>query len=134
MRYLIALLLLLASFAPAWAIDVNGASAEELARELINVGAKKAADIVEHRQRHGPFKSFDDLRAVKGIGDRTLELNRDRIRFEPDAGLPAAPGAKPDKKHGAMRGAESGAMPGAMPGAMHDSMSAPQAESRSQQR
>ena len=40
----------------------------------------KAKAIVEYRQKHGPFKNPEDLSLVKGIGDRTVELNKENIR------------------------------------------------------
>ena len=42
----------------------------------------KAKAIVEYREKHGPFKSPEDLSLVKGIGDRTVELNRANIRVK----------------------------------------------------
>ncbi|EKE76688.1 ComEA family DNA-binding protein [Gallaecimonas xiamenensis] len=63
-------------------VDINSASAEEIARILKGVGAKKAALIVEYREAHGPFKSLEDLKAVKGIGDKLLDANADKIRFK----------------------------------------------------
>ena len=39
----------------------------------------KAQAIVEYRKTHGPFKSFEDLTLVKGIGARTVEINRGNI-------------------------------------------------------
>ncbi|WP_406667964.1 ComEA family DNA-binding protein [Gallaecimonas sp. GXIMD1310] len=63
-------------------VNVNSASQEELARILKGVGAKKAALIVEHREAHGPFTSLDELKAVKGIGDKLLSANASKIRFK----------------------------------------------------
>jgi competence protein ComEA len=53
-------------------IDLNAAGENELA-QVPNVGPKKAAAIVKHREEHGPFKSVNELTAVKGIGGKTLE-------------------------------------------------------------
>ena len=41
----------------------------------------RAQAIVEYRQQHGAFADAYDLANVKGIGDRTIELNEDRIRL-----------------------------------------------------
>ncbi len=70
--------------AGAWAatperVDINTADAATLARVLEGVGPAKAAAIVEHRRRHGPFRRAEDLARVKGIGPRTVERNRGRI-------------------------------------------------------
>ncbi|OOC48374.1 MULTISPECIES: helix-hairpin-helix domain-containing protein [Thioalkalivibrio] len=63
-------------------LNVNGASAEELAALLDNVGPVKAQAIVEHREVHGEFASVQALTEVSGIGERTVEMNLDRIVVE----------------------------------------------------
>jgi len=63
-------------------VDVNTADAETISAELKGIGLSKAAAIVEYREAHGPFKSLDDLMQVKGIGPRTIEINRENIRFD----------------------------------------------------
>lgn len=60
-------------------IDINTADAQTLATGLSGVGETKARAIVAYRDQNGPFKSPDDLKQVKGIGDRILELNRGAI-------------------------------------------------------
>ena len=64
-------------------VDINTADAATISAELKGVGLSKARAIVEYRKKHGPFKTPDDLSLVKGIGDRTVELNRDDIRVRP---------------------------------------------------
>ena len=61
-------------------VDVNTADAETISAELKGVGLSKARAIVEYREKHGPFRSADDLSLVKGIGERTVELNRPDIK------------------------------------------------------
>ena len=63
-------------------VDINRADATTLAQALNGVGESKALAIVDYRDRHGPFRSAEELLAVKGIGERILELNRDSIRIE----------------------------------------------------
>jgi len=58
-------------------IDLNTASAAELAK-LPGVGPAKAQAIVEHRSQQ-PFTSPDDLRKVKGIGDKLYDRVKDQI-------------------------------------------------------
>jgi competence protein ComEA len=53
-------------------LDLNRASAAEL-EELPGIGPARAAAIVEHRERHGPFGVPGDLRAVPGIGEVTFQ-------------------------------------------------------------
>ena len=60
-------------------INVNQATAEELAKALNGVGLKKAEAIVAYRTANGDFTSIDDLKNVKGIGESTLNKNRARI-------------------------------------------------------
>jgi competence protein ComEA len=61
-------------------VNVNTADAETISAELKGIGLTKARAIVEYRKKHGPFRSADDLSLVKGIGERTVELNRDDIK------------------------------------------------------
>lgn len=58
-------------------VDINSASAEELAG-LPGIGESKAKAIVEYRAAE-PFQSVDDLKKVKGIGDKMLEALRPDI-------------------------------------------------------
>jgi competence protein ComEA len=60
------------------AIDINSASEAELDK-LPGVGPAKAKAIVEDRQKNGPFKSADDLKRVKGIGDKTFDKLKSEI-------------------------------------------------------
>lgn len=80
------LLAVLAMCTPLWAfagpVNINTADAETISRELDGVGLTKARAIVEYRQKHGPFKSPDDLSLVKGIGERTVDLNRSNIKVD----------------------------------------------------
>jgi competence protein ComEA len=62
-------------------INVNTASAEELA-QLKGVGPKYAAKIVEYREKYGPFKTPEDLMNVPGIGPKIMESNKDLIIVE----------------------------------------------------
>ena len=73
-------LLCLPMLALAGPVDVNTADAETISAELKGVGLSKANAIVEYRKKHGPFRSADDLSLVKGIGERTVELNRSNIK------------------------------------------------------
>ena len=59
-------------------VNINTASVEELT-QLQKVGPKTAERIVAYRNDNGPFKTVDDLKNVKGVGDKILELNKGRI-------------------------------------------------------
>ena len=65
-------------------VNLNSASADELAR-LPGIGAAKAKAIVEYRSDE-PFRKPEDLRKVKGIGDKLYERLKDQITVEPAAG------------------------------------------------
>ena len=64
-------------------VDINSADAETISNELKGIGLAKAEAIVEYRRKHGPFKSAADLSLVKGIGERTVEINAADIRVGP---------------------------------------------------
>jgi competence protein ComEA len=76
---------LLAGPALAGPVDVNTADAATISAELQGIGMSKAIAIVEYRETNGPFKSPDDLVLVKGIGERTVEINRSNILVQPPA-------------------------------------------------
>jgi len=60
-------------------VNLNTADAATLQSELVGIGATKAQAIVAYREEHGNFASVDELLEVKGIGEATLEKNRDRL-------------------------------------------------------
>ena len=60
------------SLLPDEVIDLNAADTYDLDR-LPGIGPAKAEAILAYREEHGPFQSVDDLLAVSGIGEVTLE-------------------------------------------------------------
>ena len=64
-----------------WAgqIDINTADPQALTEGLTGIGLKKAQAIVDYRTENGPFKSIDELVNVKGISDKTVAKNREKI-------------------------------------------------------
>ncbi len=58
-------------------ISINNASKEEL-MSLPGIGEKTAIKIIEYRQTSS-FKSIEDLKKVKGIGDKKYEKIKDLI-------------------------------------------------------
>ena len=60
-------------------VSINKADVEELAEVLVGVGLKKAEAIVTYRTEIGKFESVEQLIEVKGIGEKTLEKNKDKI-------------------------------------------------------
>lgn len=66
--------------AAAGPVDINTADAGAIASALKGVGHSKAEAIVAYRTDHGAFKSVDELVNVKGIGQKTVDANRDLIQ------------------------------------------------------
>jgi len=62
-------------------IDINKASVEELV-ELPRVGEAVAKRIVLFREKNGPFKKVEDLKSVRGIGDKVFDQIRPSIRVD----------------------------------------------------
>jgi competence protein ComEA len=63
-------------------INLNEASLSEL-MTLKGIGEVKAKAIIAYRDQAGGFQSIDDLLKVKGIGQKTLENIRDRLKISP---------------------------------------------------
>lgn len=60
-------------------VNINQATAEEIALNVKGIGNSKAAAIVAYRDQHGPFTHADELVNVKGIGLATVDKNRDLL-------------------------------------------------------
>lgn len=59
-------------------LDINKAAARDF-EALPGIGLKLAERIVETRDRLGGFETVDDLKKVKGIGDKKLDKIKDFI-------------------------------------------------------
>lgn len=79
-KLILSLVLALWSMA-AFAVNINTATVEQIAESLDGVGPAKAAAIVAYRDKQGPYKTLKDLLQVKGIGEATLEKNKDKVEF-----------------------------------------------------
>lgn len=53
-------------------VNINTATADELSR-LPGIGETFAARIIEYRVSHSGFKNIEELRNVKGIGEKKFE-------------------------------------------------------------
>ncbi|MCC5854991.1 MAG: helix-hairpin-helix domain-containing protein [Idiomarina sp.] len=62
-------------------VNINTASAEEIAAALRGVGLARARAIIELREKLGQFTDIDQLLEVRGLGIRILNENRERIRL-----------------------------------------------------
>ncbi len=76
---LLTIVLLFSTSAFAEKININTANAQQIASAMNGVGESKAKAIVEYRASHGKFKSIDSLQNVDGIGEKTVEKNKDKI-------------------------------------------------------
>lgn len=69
---------------PKKPININTASSAELQR-VPGIGPVTAEKIIQMRKASGPFKSVDDLRAIKGIGPKRLAKWRPYLTVETPA-------------------------------------------------
>lgn len=60
-------------------VNVNEADEERLAEVLEGVGEVRAEAIVAFRDENGGFESPEDLVLVSGVGEATVEQNREAI-------------------------------------------------------
>jgi competence protein ComEA len=60
-------------------VNINTADARVIAESLHSIGEAKAKAIVAYRTEHGPFKTVEQLANVKGIGEKTIEKNKQYI-------------------------------------------------------
>lgn len=59
-------------------IDINKADKKEL-MNINGVGEAKANAIVDYRTKHNCFKNIEEIKEVKGFGDKFLEKNKGQI-------------------------------------------------------
>ena len=114
MKKFLFIIVSLLSFSWALAqVNINTATAQEL-QTLNGIGPSKAAAIVEYRNANGPFKSPEDIKNVRGIGNGIYQKISSEITVgngqaartpaaspaahqqpQPAAAKPATPAAKP---------------------------------------
>jgi competence protein ComEA len=61
-------------------VHLNKSTIDDLVT-LKGIGHKKAQAIVTYRQQIGGFKSVSELIKVKGIGEKILSDNKDRLKI-----------------------------------------------------
>ena len=79
--FLLTLMMAVSGFALAEEVNVNTADAQTIADNLKGVGLKKAEAIVAWRTENGKFTDLAALEQVKGIGQKTVEKNKENIQF-----------------------------------------------------
>jgi comEA protein len=60
---------------PAQPVNINTANSEQL-QQVPGIGPATADKILQMRKSYGPFKSVDDLLAIRGLGAKRLEKMR----------------------------------------------------------
>jgi len=68
--------LTLSSITSAAPVNINTASASQIAEALNGIGLTKAQAIVDYREAYGLFSRADEIVFVRGIGDATDENNK----------------------------------------------------------
>jgi len=97
MKKIILLLSLFAVNAIAAPVNINTADAKTISEALSGIGQKKAEAIVKYREEKGLFKTAEDLTNVAGIGEKTVEKNKNDILLS-DAAATVAAEPKKDSK------------------------------------
>jgi len=92
-RFIMLLAGLLFSGLALAAININTATQQEL-EALNGIGPVKAQAIIDHRKANGPFKSIEQLKDVKGVGDATFDKIKGDVSVS-GATTPAAKAAAP---------------------------------------
>ncbi|MCR4944241.1 MAG: helix-hairpin-helix domain-containing protein [Clostridium sp.] len=59
-------------------VNINTADEKEL-DSLPGIGPARAKDIIRYREENGEFKSIEDIKNVKGIGENYYEKLKDKI-------------------------------------------------------
>ncbi len=57
-------------------VNINEANSAALQLHLTGIGPVKADAIIKYRNKHGSFKSIEELKNVPGIGSEILDSNR----------------------------------------------------------
>lgn len=59
-------------------VNINTATKEQI-QKIPGIGPSKADAIIKYRETNGDFKSVDDIKKIKGFGDKTLESLKEYI-------------------------------------------------------
>jgi len=75
-------------------VNLNTATSEQL-QQVPGIGPATAGKILQMRKTYGPFKSVDDLLAIRGLGAKRLEKMRKYLTVgKSAASKPTTPPAK----------------------------------------
>ena len=104
-RFILALGLALCPLIALAAININTATKDELVA-LPGIGPAKAQAIVDYRKAHGPFKTVEELKDVKGIGAKRFEKLKPDLAVSGPTSTKAT--GKPEAKNAAPARASQG--------------------------
>ena len=76
--------------ASAEVVNLNKANASALQHYLKGVGEKKALNIVKYRKQHKKFKNIEEIKEVKGIGEKLYKKIKSSLSLT--KGVVSAPG------------------------------------------
>ena len=75
---------------PTKPVNINTATSEEL-QQVPGIGPATAQKILQMRKSYGPFKSVDDLLAIRGLGEKRLDKMRKYLTVGKTATSPSVP-------------------------------------------
>ena len=79
---------------PERPVNLNTATSEQL-QQVPGIGPATASKILQMRKTYGPFKSVDDLLAIRGLGAKRLDKMRKYLTVgKPAASKPTTPSTK----------------------------------------
>lgn len=61
-------------------INLNTADLSSLIGSFKGIGKKRAEAIIAYRESHQGFKSLEELTEVKGLGQRFVDTNREKLK------------------------------------------------------
>lgn len=79
------------------AVNLNTATKDEL-DGVKGIGPTKAQAIIDYRQKNGNFKSIDDLKNVKGFGEKSVAKIRSELTVSGGSSEKPGKTEKSDKK------------------------------------
>src|SRR5215470_4809631 len=90
---------------PLKPVNINTANSEQL-QQVPGIGPATAQKILQMRKSYGPFKSVDDLLAIRGLGQKRLDKMRkyltvgkaNPVKTEQPAAKPSSISEKPPGK------------------------------------
>ncbi|GJQ22595.1 MAG: helix-hairpin-helix domain-containing protein [Planctomycetia bacterium] len=77
-------------------VNINTATEEQIA-VLPGIGPKLASEVVSYRKANSNFREIEDLKKVKGVGDKKFEKIKNFVVVEGDTTIKSEKVAKSEK-------------------------------------